>query len=93
MAYNQMRLQAERDVRGAMLLEKVAELENARGYRRRSCGRDRTDGGLLRVTPEEIRASLSQQQGGEENIANSLRTQKSGRSFGRKRKNYRWRMG
>ena len=29
MAYKQMRTQAERDVRGAMLLEKVAELENA----------------------------------------------------------------
>src|SRR5215213_8244631 len=28
MAYNQMRPQAERDVRGAMLLEKIADLEN-----------------------------------------------------------------
>ena len=28
MAYGQMRTQAERDVRGAMLLEKIAEMEN-----------------------------------------------------------------
>ena len=33
--------------------------------------------GYYQVTPEEIRASLSQQEGGEANIANSLRTRKA----------------
>ena len=77
MVYTQMQAQAERDVRGAMLLEKVAELE----------GFEVSDDELneeiehiashYRTTPEEIRASLAKQQGGEANIANNLRTRKA----------------
>lgn len=77
MLFNQMRGQAEHDVRGAMLLEKVAELENV------EVSADEIDTEInrmaeyYRTTPEEIRASLAKQQGAEENILNSLRTRKS----------------
>lgn len=76
MAYEQMRGQAERDVRGAMLLERVAELEDID-----VTGDDINEeinriAAYYRTTPDEIRQSLSQQ-GGEENIANSLRTRKA----------------
>jgi trigger factor len=77
MAYNQMRTQAERDIRGAMLLEKVAELENI------EITKEEVDEEIMRMahyyrtTPDEIRASLAQQQGGEANISNSLRTRKA----------------
>lgn len=77
MAYNQMRPQAERDVRGAMLLEKIAELENV----------DVTDEDVAKeiemmanyygVEVEQIKQSIAQQQGGEANIANNLRTRKA----------------
>ena len=77
MAFSQMRSQAERDIRGAMLLEKIAEQENI------EVSKDEIDeeimriAGYYRTTPEEIRASLAQQQGAEENIAGSLRTRKA----------------
>ena len=77
MAYNQMRGQAERDVRGAMLLEKVAELENVEVTTDELNKEIEQMANYYRTTPEEIRASLAKQQGGEENIANSLRTRKS----------------
>ena len=77
MAYNQMRPQAERDVRGAMLLEKIAEIENV----------DVTDEDVSKeiemmanyygVPAEQIRQSIQSQQGGEANIANNLRTRKA----------------
>lgn len=76
-AYNQMRMQAERDVTGAMLLEKIADLENV------EVSQEEVDEEIERMaqhyntTPEQIRQSLSQQQGGEENIANSLKTRKA----------------
>lgn len=77
MAYNQMRGQAERDVRGAMLLEKVAEMENVEVSADEINEEIERMANYYGVKPEEIRASLSQQQGGEENIANSLRTRKA----------------
>ena len=77
MAYNQMRGQAERDVRGAMLLEKVAELEKVEVSDEEIAKEIEQMADYYRVTPEEIRASLAQQQGGEANIANSLRTRKA----------------
>ncbi len=77
MAYTQMRTQAERDVRGAMLLEKVAELENAEVSSEEIAAEIESMASYYRVTPEEIRTSLSQQEGGEANIANSLRTRKA----------------
>jgi trigger factor len=76
MAYSQMRTQAERDIRGSLLLEKIAEQENI----------DITDADIdeeigrmaeyYRTTPEQIRASLAQQ-GLEANIAGSLRTRRA----------------
>jgi trigger factor len=77
MAYEQMKKQAERDVRGAMLLEKIAELENV------EVSGDEINEELEKiaryygVTAEEVRASLSQQQGGESGIADRLRSRKA----------------
>ncbi len=77
MAYTQMRGQAERDVRGAILLEKVAELENAEVSSEEIAAEIEQMANYYQVSPEEIRTSLSQQEGGEANIANSLRTRKA----------------
>ncbi|MCA1638914.1 MAG: hypothetical protein LC768_11385 [Acidobacteria bacterium] len=76
MAYNQMRTQAENDVRGAMLLERVAELENVEISDAEVAEEIERMAQYYRVTPEEIRNSLAQQ-GGEANISNSLRTRKA----------------
>ncbi len=77
MAYTQMQGQAERDVRGAILLEKVAELENVEISNEEVNEEIERTAQYYRTTAEEIRNSLSQQQGGEANIANSLRTRKA----------------
>ena len=76
MAFEQMKSQAERDVRGAMLLDKIGEAEKV----------DVSDveveeeiGKLAehyRTTPDEIRASL-EKQGGTGTIHNNLRTRAS----------------
>lgn len=76
MAYTQMQGQAERDVRGAMLLEKVAELENVEISDDEVNEEIEQMARYYRTTPEEIRNSMNQQ-GGEANIANSLRTRKA----------------
>ena len=76
MAFEQMKTQAARDVRGAMLLEKIAEAENVEVIEAE------VEEELLRLadqyrsTPEEIRDSLNKQ-GGENTIRNNLRTRKS----------------
>ena len=76
MAFHQMQTQAERDIRGAMLLEKIGEAENV------SVSRDEIEAEIAKMaeyyrsTPEEIRATL-EQQGGERTIENNLRTRKS----------------
>jgi len=77
MAYGNMRQQAERDVRGAMLLDKVADIEKV----------DVSDAELdeeiakmseyYRVSPKEIRESLEKQGGGIDNIRNNLKTRKA----------------
>lgn len=77
MAYNQMRTQAERDVRGAMLLEKVAELENVDVTEAEVEEEIQKLADYYRVTPDEIRNSLVNQQGGTDNIKNNLRTRKA----------------
>lgn len=77
MLYSQMRGQAEHDVRGAMLLEKVAELENVEVSAEEIAEEIERMAEYYRTTPEEIRASLAKQPGAEQNIANSLRTRKS----------------
>jgi trigger factor len=77
MAYEQMRTQAERDVRGAMLLEKVAEMENVEVSEEEINEEIEKMAEYYRVSPEEIRNSLKQQQNGEAGIANNLRTRKA----------------
>jgi trigger factor len=77
MAYNQMRPQAERDVRGAMLLEKVAELEKVDVSGEDVAKEIEMMAEYYNVDVEQIKQSLAQQQGGEANIANNLRTRKA----------------
>ncbi len=76
MIYKQMQAQAENDVRGAILLEKVAEAENVNISADEISEEIEKMANYYRTTPEEIRASL-EKQGGEANIANSLRTRKA----------------
>lgn len=77
MLYTQMQAQAERDVRGALLLEKVAELEGVEISEAEINEEIEHIARHYRTTAEEIRASLSRQEGGEANIANNLRTRKA----------------
>lgn len=77
MAFEQMKKQAERDVRGAMLLEKVAELENVEVSGDEISEELENIARYYGVTAEEVRASLSQQQGGENSIADRLRSRKA----------------
>lgn len=76
LAYSNMRTQAERDVRGAILLDKIAEAENV------SVDEAEVDDEIVklseyyRVPVNEIRESL-EKQGGIDNIRNNLRTRKS----------------
>jgi trigger factor len=77
MAYHNMRTQAERDVRGAMLLDKVAEVEKI------EVAEDELDEELgklaeyYRSSKDEIRESLEKQGGGVDSIRNNLKTRKS----------------
>lgn len=76
MAFEQMKSQAERDVRGAMLLEKIADTEKIEVT---DAEVEEEIGKLAdhyRSTPDEIRESLKNQ-GGEGTIHNNLRTRKS----------------
>ncbi len=77
MVYTQMQAQAERDVRGAILLEKVADLENLEVSDEEINEEIEHIAAHYRTTPEDIRASLAKQQGGESNIINNLRTRKA----------------
>jgi trigger factor len=77
MAYNQMRPQAERDVRGAMLLEKIAELENVEVSDEDVAKEIEMMANYYGVPVEQIQQSIAGQQGGEANIANNLRTRKA----------------
>ena len=76
MAYSQMQTQAERDVRGAMLLEKIAEAEGVK------VSTEEVDEEIVKMaeyyqaSPEDIRKSL-ERQGGGGTIENNLRTRKS----------------
>ncbi len=77
MAYANMRQQAERDVRGALLLERVAEAEKI------EVSDEAVDAELVkmadyyRTTVDELRTQLDKQGGGVENIRNNLRTRES----------------
>ncbi len=76
LAYSNMRTQAERDVRGAILFDKIGEAEKV------SVDESEVDeevGKLAeyyRVPTKEIRESL-EKQGGLDNIRNNLRTRKT----------------
>lgn len=76
MAFHQMQTQAERDVRGAMLLEKIAEAEKVTVSKEEVEEEIGKMAEYYRATPEELRKSL-EQQGGEGTIQNNLRTRKS----------------
>lgn len=76
MAYNQMQTQAERDVRGAMLLEKIGEDAKVEVTPEEVEEEIAKMAEAYRATPEQIKASL-EQQGGAGTIDNNLRTRKS----------------
>lgn len=76
MAYHQMQTQAERDVRGAMLLDKIAEAEKVAVSQEEI---DEEIGKLAEYyqsTPDEVKESL-EKQGGTGTIENNLKTRKS----------------
>lgn len=77
MAYGNMRQQAERDVRGAMLLDRVAELEKVEVPDSEVDDEVTKMAEYYRASPEEIRDSLEKQGGGIDNIRNNLKTRKS----------------
>lgn len=76
MAYTQMRTQAERDVRAAMLLEKIAELENVEVSGEEIAEEIENMANYYRTTPEDVRNQLSQQ-GGENSVADRIRSRKA----------------
>lgn len=76
MAYSQMRTQAERDVRGAMLLEKIAEKENVKVTDSEINEEVDKMAEYYRTTADEVRKSFDKQ-GGLDNIKNNLRTRKA----------------
>ena len=77
MAYHNMRTQAERDVRGAMLLDKVAEIEKIEVDQSDVDAEIARMSQYYRSSPEEIRESLEKQDGGIDNIRNNLKTRKA----------------
>jgi trigger factor len=76
MAFHQMRTQAERDVRGAMLLDKIALAEKLEVDDSEIDEEIGKMAEMYRSTPEEIKATL-EKQGGLHAIGNNLRTRKS----------------
>jgi len=76
MAFHQMRTQAERDVRGAMLLEKVGEAENVDVSKAEVDEEIGKMAEYYRSTPQQINESLGKQ-GGTGVIENNLRTRRS----------------
>jgi len=76
MAFSQMRTQAERDVRGAMLLDKVAEAENVDVNEAEIEEELSKLAEYYRTTVDEVRESLKKQ-GGTATIENNLRTRKA----------------
>jgi trigger factor len=76
MTYHQMRGQAERDVRGAMLLEKIAEIEKVEVTDEDVTTELESMAAYYRLPVEEIRKSVDSQ-GGVSMIQNNLRTRKA----------------
>jgi trigger factor len=76
MAYSQMQTQAERDVRGAMLLEKIAEAEKIEVADDEVDTEIRNMADHFRTTVEELRATF-EKQNGLASIRNNLKTRKA----------------
>ncbi len=76
MAYNQMRTQAERDVLGALMLDKIAEIEKIEVSQEEIDEEISKLAEYYRASPEEVRESLAKQ-GGPGAIENNLKTRKS----------------
>lgn len=77
MAYGNMRQQAERDVRGAMLLDKVAEIEKVEIEDVEVDEEIGKMAAYYKASDEEIRESLEKQGGGVDNIRSNLKTRKT----------------
>jgi trigger factor len=77
MAYGNMRQQAERDVRGAMLLDKIAEAETVKVEDSEVDEEIGKMSEYYRASADEIRDSLEKQGGGVDNIRNNLKTRKT----------------
>jgi trigger factor len=76
MAYQQMSMQAENDVRGALLLDKVAKLEKVEVSEEEISEELEKMASYYRITPDEIRESLAKQ-GGDDGIADRIKNRKS----------------
>ncbi len=77
MAYHNMRTQAERDVQGAMLLDRVAEIENVPVAEAEVDAEIEKIARVYNSTPDEVRSSLEKQGDGTGSIRNNLRTRKA----------------
>ncbi len=77
MAYGNMRMQAERDVRGAMLLDRVAEIEKVSVSDEEVDAEIATMAEYYRASVDEVRDSMAKQGGGLDNIRNNLKTRKA----------------
>lgn len=77
MAYRNMRTQAERDVQGAMLLDRVAEIEKVEVADTEVDEEIQKMADYYRASADEIRESLEKQGGGVDNIRNNLKTRKA----------------
>lgn len=77
MVYEQMKTQAERDVRGAMLLEKIADLENIEITPEEVDEEIGKMADYYGTSVDEIRNSFRQNQSAESEISNNLRTRKA----------------
>lgn len=76
MAYEQMRGQAERDVRGALLLEKIAELEKVDVTGDEIAEEINRMASYYHISHEDVRRNLSQH-GGESSVGDRLRSRKA----------------
>jgi trigger factor len=77
MVYEQMKTQAERDVRGAMLLEKIADMENIEVSADEVNEEIQKMADYYGTTVDEIQKSFQQNQTAETEISNNLRTRKA----------------
>jgi trigger factor len=76
MAYHNMRQQAERDVRGAILLDKISGIEKLEVSDKEVDDEIAKMADYYKASAEEVRESL-EKQGGIDNIRHNLRTRKA----------------